>query len=103
MIATTIIGLIFFCILFLLCCLRSCRRQRIHTIYTNSNGQIVTDPHRRYTDRGSVRVVRVRSVYNGGSSPPYRQYPGLYEEPPPSYEASMASVPTVHQSSTQTV
>ncbi len=103
LIATTIIGLICFCILFLICCLRSCRRQRIHTIYTNSSGQIVAGPYQQYPDRGSVRVVHVRSVYNVGSSPPYRQYPGLYEEAPPSYESAIANLPTVHQSSTPTV
>ncbi len=104
LIVTTIIGLVFFCIICLICCLRSCQqRQRVRTIYRDSSGRIVANPYQQHNGQGPVRVVHVRPFYNVGSSPPFYQNPGFYEEPPPSYESVTANLPTVHQSSTPTV
>jgi hypothetical protein len=84
----------------LTCCTNKQRRQqRLQTAYVNYNTRVATHPYQQQTRGGSVRVVRVRPIYNVEAAPPSHSYPSIYEAPPPSYEVATANLPSIHQSS----
>jgi len=69
-------------------CVHSQQQQRARSSVITTNAQRLPHPYQQQPIRGPVRVVHVRPAYNVNAAPPF---PSLYEEPPPSYEVSVAN------------
>jgi hypothetical protein len=85
-----IIFIVFTCVTFLSCCIRSQqqqqqRRQQQRSAVYNPNAQRVAYPYQQQPIRQPSQVVHVRPVHNVGAPPTIHS---TYEAPPPSYEVA---------------